>query len=209
MTYTTEDIARVLRRARETKGLSQRELSAKAGLTQTSISRIENATVDLQLSNLLELARALDLEVMLVPRKAVTATQGLIRTIEPKPPARAESDKATRHFDNVVRKLANLDLGSAEIKRLRELVTVFRSLRFNEEQVRTLQDAVKELQQIGRRAAKTGHAKTSNSAVDARRFVQITRDLQDLRNAIVHVPASSDISRIVPAYRLDEGDSNG
>ena len=82
MAYTTEDIALTLKNARERKGLSQRALSAKIGLTQAHISKIENAAVDIQLSNLLELARALDLEVMLVPRKAVPAVQGLIRSIE-------------------------------------------------------------------------------------------------------------------------------
>jgi len=39
MTYATEDIARTLKGAREAKGLSQRALSAKAGLTQTHIPK--------------------------------------------------------------------------------------------------------------------------------------------------------------------------
>src|SRR5438477_6544762 len=80
--HKLEDIAATLRATREAKGLSQRALSAKAGLTQKHISRIENAEVDLRLSNLVELARALELELMLVPRQAVPAVQGLIRTIE-------------------------------------------------------------------------------------------------------------------------------
>jgi transcriptional regulator with XRE-family HTH domain len=84
MPYSTEDLARTLKAGREAKGLSQRELSAKTGLTQAHISRIENAAVDIQLSNLLQLARALDLEVMLVPRRAVPAAQGLVRNIEAK-----------------------------------------------------------------------------------------------------------------------------
>lgn len=79
-----EDIARLLRQAREAKGLSQRALAAATGLTQNHISKIENATVDLRLSNLREVARALDLEVMLVPRPAVPAARTLARSAEAK-----------------------------------------------------------------------------------------------------------------------------
>ncbi|MBI5121629.1 MAG: helix-turn-helix transcriptional regulator [Rhodospirillales bacterium] len=76
MTYELEDIARSLKAARLAKGLSQRALSAKTGLTQAHISKIENANVDLQLSNLIELARALDIELTLVPVKSIPALRG-------------------------------------------------------------------------------------------------------------------------------------
>lgn len=79
-----EEIVRTLRQARLAKGLSQRALSAKTGLSQSHISKIENAMVDVQLSNLLELARFLDLEFMLLPRKAVPIAQGLTRALEDK-----------------------------------------------------------------------------------------------------------------------------
>ena len=63
MTYATEHIAPMLRSARETQGLSQRALSAMAGVPQSHISKIENGTVDLRVSSLVELARVLDLEL--------------------------------------------------------------------------------------------------------------------------------------------------
>ena len=75
MTYATEHIASMLRSAREDRGMSQRALSAKAGLPQSHISKIENGAVDLRVSTLVELARVLDLELVLVPRKAVPAVQ--------------------------------------------------------------------------------------------------------------------------------------
>jgi transcriptional regulator with XRE-family HTH domain len=77
--HAAHGIVSALRRAREEKGLSQRALGGKIGLSQNHISKIENAAVDPQLSNLVELARALDLEVMLVPRRTVPAVQGLVR----------------------------------------------------------------------------------------------------------------------------------
>lgn len=80
MSYSLEEIAGTLRTARQKKQLSQRELSDKVGLPQSHISKIENATVDLKLSSLSELARALELELVLVPKKALPAVQSLIRT---------------------------------------------------------------------------------------------------------------------------------
>ena len=82
MDYAIEHVARALRRAREGKGLSQRALSTASGVPQGHISKIEAGTVDLRLSSLIELARALDLELMLVPRHAVTAARMIIRVSE-------------------------------------------------------------------------------------------------------------------------------
>jgi transcriptional regulator with XRE-family HTH domain len=79
MVYAVEYLAKALKRARKKKKLSQRALSKKVGMPQPQISRIENAAVDLQASSLIELARALDLEVMLVHRKHVPAVASLIR----------------------------------------------------------------------------------------------------------------------------------
>ncbi len=78
--YTIEHIARELREAREAKGLSQRELGKKAGVPQGHISKIENGAVDLRLSSLVALARTLDLELELVPRKVVPAIKSLARS---------------------------------------------------------------------------------------------------------------------------------
>ncbi len=83
MRYATEQIAGILRAARENKGLSQRALSDKSGVPQGHISRIENGAVDLRLSSLIALARVLDLEVTLVPRKAVSAVRSVVRSVAP------------------------------------------------------------------------------------------------------------------------------
>ena len=79
MSYATEHIARELKKAREEKGLSQRELGRKAGVPQGHVSKIENGTVDLRLSSLVALARALDLELVFVSRKSLPAVKSLVR----------------------------------------------------------------------------------------------------------------------------------
>ena len=79
MNYATEHIASILKAARESKGLSQRALSAKSGVPQGHISKIENGAVDLRVSSLVALARVLDLELTFVPRMLVPAVQSIVR----------------------------------------------------------------------------------------------------------------------------------
>ena len=79
MSYLNDKILKSLKQARKAKGLSQRELSAKSGVPQSHISKIENGAVDLRVSSLVALARTLDLELELVPRKTVPAVQSIVR----------------------------------------------------------------------------------------------------------------------------------
>lgn len=79
MKESIQHIGKALKKARETKSLSQRELSQKTGIPQSHISKIENGTIDLQISSLIELSRMLDLEPMLVPRELVVNVIGLMR----------------------------------------------------------------------------------------------------------------------------------
>ena len=72
-------IGTYLKAARQQKKLSQRGLSVKTGVPQSHISKIENGTIDLQASSLIEIARALDLELVLVPRNLVPAFQILLQ----------------------------------------------------------------------------------------------------------------------------------
>ncbi len=80
MDHSIQHIAQALKKARQAKGLSQRALSRRVGIPQGHISRIENAAVDLTLSSLIQLSRALHLELMLVPRKLIPAVQSLVRS---------------------------------------------------------------------------------------------------------------------------------
>ncbi len=77
MTYSIQEMAATIKAARKKKGLSQRALSAKTGVPQSHISKIENGMVDLQVSSLIEIARTLDLELVLVPRGLMPAVQAL------------------------------------------------------------------------------------------------------------------------------------
>lgn len=87
MTYSTQEIANSLKIARKKKDLSQRALSTKIGVPQGHISRIENGMVDLQTSSLIEIARALDLELVLIPRNLLPAVLAIQNTTSKSTPA--------------------------------------------------------------------------------------------------------------------------
>lgn len=80
MSYVTEQILESLREARARKGFSQRELSSRSGVPQSHISKIESGGVDLRVSSLIALARVLDLELFVVPKKSVPAIKSIIRS---------------------------------------------------------------------------------------------------------------------------------
>jgi HTH-type transcriptional regulator / antitoxin HipB len=73
MTYIQDQI----RVAREAKGFTQSDLGQRLGQPQSSVSRIERGG-DLRLSTLLEMARILDLEPMLIPKRLAPAVEALI-----------------------------------------------------------------------------------------------------------------------------------
>ena len=79
MAYSIKEITASLKEARAAKGLSQRALSKLVNVPQSHISKIEKGAVDLRLSSLVEIARALDLEVTLVPRKTLSAVKTITR----------------------------------------------------------------------------------------------------------------------------------
>jgi transcriptional regulator with XRE-family HTH domain len=74
------DLARALHQARVSRNLTQHQLATTIGLRQRQISDLERAAMDPRLSTLQNVSRALDLEVMLVPRQFIAAIESLQRT---------------------------------------------------------------------------------------------------------------------------------
>lgn len=72
------DISKSLLQARQGKGLSQRALAAKLGVVQSHIAKLEGGKVDMRLSSLQDAARALGLELMLVPIQQVRAVEAVL-----------------------------------------------------------------------------------------------------------------------------------
>lgn len=77
MNDSLQELAIRIQAARKQKGLSQRALSVKVGIPQSHLSKIEKGRVDLQTSSLIQIARALDLELVLVSRTQLSAVQAI------------------------------------------------------------------------------------------------------------------------------------
>lgn len=94
--YKIEHIGHILKKARKELGMSQRELSIKSHVPQSHISKIESGKVDLQISSLIDLARILEMEPMLIPRSLIHTVSALLRprspNDEPRPKYSIEKD---------------------------------------------------------------------------------------------------------------------
>ena len=60
-------------------GLTQSKLGKKLGLPQSHISKIEQDATDPRLSTVTDMARILDLELMLIPRQQISHIASLLK----------------------------------------------------------------------------------------------------------------------------------
>jgi HTH-type transcriptional regulator/antitoxin HipB len=77
--YQIDPLLSQLVKARKAKGLTQVQTSGKLGFPQSYLSSIENGRHDVRLSTFIELARILDLEVILAPRQLSPAVKQMIQ----------------------------------------------------------------------------------------------------------------------------------
>ena len=196
MSYATEYIASTLKAAREARGLSQRDLSAKAGVPQSHISKIENGAVDLRVSSLVELARVLDLELMLLPRKTVSAVQSLVRsssTQEGKAPQQPQ--KELMRLRNAISHLSADQLSTNELAQFQRYVRELENFRLTQ----TDRENVGKSYRLFK-----NYLKNSSNPQPLR---DASETLRRLRNVLAHRRIEDDESASVrPAYSLEEDD---
>lgn len=194
MTYSTEHITRALKHAREVQALSQRMLGTQAGVPQGHISKIENGAVDLRISSLVELARVLGLEVMLVPRKSVTAVQALVRNAKgPDEEAVFTAPRELSRLQDRIARLAQKHPTLPEVAQMQRQVNELAHVRIPQAHlagIRAVEDLVGE---YSNDRARTVSLKAA--------FERIVR----LRDELAHGgEASGEDAPARPAYRLDE-----
>jgi len=84
MAYTNRyphELVQLLRRIRDQREISQVDLARRLGIAASHISRIEHGS-DPRLSTFVEMARALQVEPILVPREHVSAVRALLEDIK-------------------------------------------------------------------------------------------------------------------------------
>lgn len=196
-----EIMAASLREARIAKALTQKELGQRVGLPQSHISKIEKGVVDLKLSSLVEIARALGLEIKLVPRKALPAVEGAMRahgtTIET---SRALS-LLGQQAQIVDRIKANFPDLLPQVEAFQNAVRSIPRLPFDAAQLKALDQALQPTKRLTAIIEGQGGV-----AALAKRLEEATSALRQFRNMQVQHAPLIEAARQRPAYRLEEDD---
>lgn len=85
-------IIQQVRNLRVQKRLSQTQLAERIDWKQSQISRLEQHKSDIRLSSLIELSRALDSEIMLVPNNKIAMVKALIDDAPARPRWRPDDE---------------------------------------------------------------------------------------------------------------------
>lgn len=207
MKHSLEYIAEAIKDGRKEKGLSQRALSKRVGVPQGHISKIENGVVDLQTSSLIEISRALDLEVMLISRKLVPA----VRSLQPKSQETSFSLKRSRTLHDVQRLARNLARNFPDHDEFEKLLEVTKEI----EVLKTSRNRTSKLEKIFNQLLDlirfiTSHHSSGKKPKEEfnnlfKEIRQLVHQLENLRNLTVH-GANKLVSRARPAYRLTIGE---
>ncbi len=195
MGYKSEDLIREIRDRRTDAGISQRALAARSGLTQAHISQIETGTLEPGLSSFIDMARALDLEIMLVPKKFLPAVQGILRQTSTEQSTPQDGEAALREIgrgERLVIKQKQLYGSSADLDRIADALRFFRHAPLRKPDLQIVTGAINKL----RRYQASPQSKDIVAA--------IATDLQQLRNRVVHSP--SEAPR--PAYAINDEDDD-
>lgn len=191
MSYQSEELIQEVQGRRVKAALSQRALAARSGLTQAHISQIETGRLEPGLSSFIEMARALDLEVVLVPKKLLPAVQGILR---PGADALSPEDGQSALFakgERLIAKQKKRHGSSAALDRITEHLRFLKQVRLSKADLALVTDVIETLR----------HDQASPPSKPV--LDNIAGVLQGLRNRIGHP-----VEAPRPAYALDGEDDD-
>ncbi len=190
MVYATDGILQTLKAARDATGLSQRDLSARIAVPQSHISKIESGGTDLRLSSLVELARALNHEVVLVPRKLLPAVEAIVRNAS-SDDARMRASVLNRAQAAVTR-VSRLHQNAPNLDRLNQILRELGNFQLGSSELETIRRVTDRLMKLP--------MKSNAQPV----ILSASNQLRELRNRIAHAVPEAPRS----AYALDEEDDD-
>ncbi len=86
------ELGNQLREGRQRAGLTQDQTAMHAGLSRTSYRAIETGTAAPRAGTLVNIARALGMEMMLIPKEMVPAVQAMLHSGDYRPAFAADKD---------------------------------------------------------------------------------------------------------------------
>jgi transcriptional regulator with XRE-family HTH domain len=191
MSYQSEELIREIQGQRAKAALSQRALAARSGLTQSHISQIETGRLEPGLSSFIEMARALDLEVVLVPKKLLPAVQGVLRpSADGLSPEDGQSALFTKG-ERFIAKQKKLEGRSAALDRIEEYLRFLKQMRLRKDDLAIVTEAIRMLGQL------------NENPNPRAQLEDVTGMLRKVRNRIAHP-----VEAPRPAYALNEEDAD-
>lgn len=200
MSAGIEEIAASIREARIAKALTQKELGLRVGLPQSHISKIEKGTVDLKLSSLVEIARALELEMMLVPRKALPAVEGAVRAHG----TSVETSRALSLLNEQAQIAERIKASFPDLSQVESFQNAIRSipaLQFDAARLKALDEALQPAKRLKAIIEAQGGAAALVKCLE-----EAASALRHFRNKQAHNAPLIEAARQRPAYRLEEDD---
>lgn len=147
MGYESAHLSAAIQKARVRMGLSQRDLCTKSGVSQAQISKFENGAIDLRLSSLVALFRAVELELELVPRACLPAVQSIVRSTTSRAAINPKLfTKAKFALDSVLQELVKSEQWPRESERLREHMDFLERARIPAAQTKNFKRWIKHLE---------------------------------------------------------------
>ncbi len=197
MPYKTDDLALQMKLARETANLSQRELSALSGVTQAHISQIESGKLNPGLATMVDISRALDMEIVLVPKRMLSTVNSIVQPTQPSrnglsPQEGGATLQEIARGERLIAKHKASYGAFTDLDRMAEYLRFFKRVSLRPDEVGIISDAINTL----------GQYESGPQWSEA--FTQDIRRLQALRNQIAHGEAEEPR----PAYGLHEDDDH-
>lgn len=196
MNYKIEDLALQIRQARENAAMSQRDLSARSGVTQSHISQIESSKLSPGIGTMIDIGRALDLELIFVPKRSMSAVNSLIQDSPSRRGLSPETGKSALSLisrgERLVTEVKRFAGSFVDLDRVDEYLRFFKRVSLQQDEIKIIADAVDLLDHY-------------ESGVQwGVTFMQAVQRLQALRNRIAHGQAEEPRS----AYSLHEDDDD-
>lgn len=206
------EIIEEIKNARKAKGLSQTRFGELIGVPQSHISKIEKGGVDIKLSSLIQIARALDLEVKLVPKRALPAVESVVAGIprDRTAPALSNIRNAQKALDHL-RNVADVPINYIKVfEQIDRALKGLQALNYDADAYVRLEKAISPILQINIpskqfRFDEDFNENSSEAGKLIRRLDRVGKNLRELRNNLVHRHEQADLLER-PAYSLEDDD---
>ena len=194
MNYKTEDLAFQIRQARENAAMSQRDLSARSGVTQSHISQIESGKLSPGIGTMVDIGRALDLELVFIPKRSILAVNSLIQDMPARQGLSPETGKAALSLisrgERLITEVRKFTGSFADLDRMDEYLRFLKRVSLQPDEIKIIADAVDTLDH---------YESGMQWGVE---FMKAVQRIQALRNKIAHGQADEPRS----AYSLHDND---